>query len=44
MLGNTETVWVKKWKEAWNKTHEPWREDRKAWKERLGSGQNRASE
>ena len=30
MHGNKETVWVKKHKEAWNKTQEPGREDRKA--------------
>lgn len=34
MHGNKETVWVKKCKKAWNKTHEPGREDRKAWKKK----------
>lgn len=34
MHGNREIVWVKKCKEAWNKTQELGREDRKAWKKK----------
>lgn len=34
MHGNKETIWVKKCKEKWNKTHKPGREDRKAWKKK----------